>query len=127
MGGLFVPPASAAMPVAAENDPFLSILAEQAIEPELSGIVGYLSGLRPSNANRKLITSLIVQLGDVDFARRELAVRQLVALPVVPADELREAAEGEDGEVRFRARQGVAEGSAHNGSAAAVVGGGFRG
>src|SRR3954466_4823549 len=85
--------ARAAAPVATgDRDPYLSILAEQAIEPELPGIVSYLNGLRPSAANRKLVTSLIVQLGDADFARRELAVRQLVALPVVPADELRDAA-----------------------------------
>jgi hypothetical protein len=118
---LFAQSAGAAAPTQVESDPYLSILAEQAIEPELSGIVGYLSGLRPSGANRKLITSLIVQLGHEDFARRELAVRQLVALPVVPADELREAADGEDGEVRLRARQVLAERSAHNGSAAVAV------
>ncbi|MDB5322988.1 MAG: hypothetical protein JWN40_4619, partial [Phycisphaerales bacterium] len=118
----FLPlPATAATPTPPESDPYLSILAEQAIEPELSGIVGYLSGLRPSSANRKLIGSLIVQLGHEDFARRELAVRQLVALPVVPADELLEAADGEDGEVRLRARQVLAERSAHNGSAAVAV------
>jgi hypothetical protein len=115
------PARAAAPPVALDSDPYVSILAEQAIEPELPGIVSYLNGLRPSAANRKLVTSLIVQLGDTDFARRELAVRQLVALPVVPAEDLRDATEGEDGEVRLRARQVLAERSIRNGSSAVAV------
>jgi outer membrane protein assembly factor BamB len=115
----YLSPTAAAAP--SDTDPYSAILAEQAIQPELTGIVGYLKGLGPSPENRKLIDSLILQLGHADFAKRELAVRQLVALPVVPVDDLRDAAGSEDGEIRLRAQQVLAARSAGNASSAVAI------
>ena len=94
---LFVACVAAASPHAAATaplgcdaaDPYAAILAEHAISPDVDGIVAYLRGLTPTPENRTRIRTLIGRLDSLDFAARELAARQLIAMPVVPADDLR--------------------------------------
>jgi hypothetical protein len=123
IGSLALPPTPAAAGNApSDNDPYIAILAEQDIEPELPGIVAYLQNLRPSDTNRRLIASLIAQLGHDDYEKRELAARQLIALPVVPAADLRDAADdGVEGEVSLRAKQVLAARAAGNASTSVAV------
>jgi hypothetical protein len=107
---------------AVATDPYVSVLTEQAITPDVNGIVTYLRGLTPTPQNRKLVRSLIVQLGSMDFARRELAARQLIAMPVVPPEELTAAAaDGDDAETRLRAQQVMAARAAGNASSSVAV------
>ncbi|HEY7116844.1 MAG TPA: HEAT repeat domain-containing protein [Tepidisphaeraceae bacterium] len=119
--GLATVAAQAAPPEAA--DPYAAILADQAIDPDLHGVVAYLKALPPSDDNRGLIASLILQLGSQDFARRELAARQLIAMPVVPVEDLRAATADDDGdaEVRLRAQQVLAARAAGNASSSVAV------
>ena len=103
-------------------DPYAAILAEHAIAPDVDGIVGYLRGLTPTPENRTLVHTLIARLDSLDFAARELAARQLIAMPVVPADDLRLAAEeGDDSETRIRAAQVIAARASGNPSASVAV------
>lgn len=117
------PHADATAPVHSDAaDPYAAILAEHAISPDLDGIVAYLRGLTPTPENRKLVRTLIGRLDSLDFAARELAARQLIAMPLVPADDLRLAAEeGDDGETRLRAAQVIAARASGNPSASVAV------
>jgi len=116
------PRALATAPPCDAADPYAAILAEQAIAPDLDGIVAYLRGLTPTPANRKLVRTLIGRLDNLDFAARELAARQLIAMPVVPPDDLRAAAEdGVDSETRVRAAQVIAARAAGNPSSTVAV------
>jgi hypothetical protein len=122
LAALAAQPAVAAPPPPPDGDPYAGGLAQQEIVPDLEGIVGYLKTLRPSPENRKVIASLIRQLGDDSFARRELAMRQLIALPVVPVEDLRRAADsGGGGELCLRARHVIVARSAGNASSAVAV------
>jgi hypothetical protein len=104
-----------------ENDPYVAVLARESVEPELPGMVGYLRGLKPSEADRARISSLVMQLGSRDFVRREGAMRELIALPVVPVEELRAAVDGADQEARLRAMQVMSARSVGNNTSAAAV------
>jgi hypothetical protein len=122
VGACLTAGASAAHAPQDAGDPYAAILAEQAIEPSAAGIIAYLQGLTPTDQNRRLVRSLVLQLGSTRFARRELAARQLVAMPVVPVDVLRAAAEeGGDAETQLRARQVIAARAAGNASSSVAV------
>jgi len=114
---------AAAPPDGGASDPYTAILAEQAIAPDLPAIVKYLGSLPPSDDNRRHIAQLVAQLGHDDFGRRELATRQLVALPVVPVELLRAAADNVDEptELRLRARSVIAQRAAGNASSTVAV------
>ncbi len=103
------------------RDPYAALLAEQSIKADAPGLIAYLRGVRPSADNQKLIASLIVQLGADDFQRRELAQRQLIALPRVPGEILREAAEGDDAELKARAQWVLAARAGGNTSSSVAV------
>jgi hypothetical protein len=115
--------AAATTPAASDAaDPYAAILAEHGITPDAAGIVGYLKGLTPAPENRKRVRTLIARLGDMDFAARELAARQLTAMPVVTADDLRAAAEdGDDAETRLRAAEVIAARASGNPSSSVAV------
>jgi hypothetical protein len=114
-------PERQASPPAVEADPYAAILAQQAIDPSRDAIVAYLQSLRPSEENRQFIAARIAELGSDHFERRELATRQLIALPVLPADDLRLAIEADGGEIGLRAQQVLAARSAGNPSASVAV------
>jgi len=77
---------------------------------------------RPDRAGMRKIALLIARLGADDFDVRERATRELIALPVVPLDDLRLAAVGGDGEVQLRAARVIgARSSGNAGSSAAVA------
>lgn len=59
--------------------------------------------VRPQ-ARKSQIAELVAQLGDSSFAVRQRATRELVELGIVARDALVEAANGDDAEVRARAR-----------------------
>lgn len=94
--------------VAAEVDPYLAIYLEtlknNGVTPTPAGAVDYLRELRPSGKRQAQIAQLIRQLGHVEFVQREAASNQLVRMPIVPTELLLAAAQGDDVEVRWRAR-----------------------
>lgn len=94
--------------VAAETDPYLAIYLEtlknNGVTPTPAGAVDYLRELRPSGKRQAQIAQLIRQLGHEEFALREAASNQLLRMPIVPTELLTGAAQGNDAEVRWRAR-----------------------
>jgi hypothetical protein len=67
----------------------------------LGELVGEFAG---KDEETKKIEALVKQLGDDDFARRDAAVKELDKLGDKALAQLREAAAGEDAEVRWRAQ-----------------------
>ena len=81
------------------------ILAEKNIQPNAVGVNEYLSGLHPDEKQALLAKQLIQQLGTTDsFAKREEAMTRLLAMPMLPVEELLAAVNGNDPEVRWRAK-----------------------
>ena len=93
-------------PSEAPYNPYAKLLADANIEPQLADLTSYLHALVPSEQERAArdakVVALIAQLGNPNFALREAAMRDLVALPDLPQDKLRNAAESDDPEVRWR-------------------------
>jgi hypothetical protein len=114
-------PSSRAQVLPPDTDGYASILAQQAIEPELPAITNYLKTLTPSDANHKVINSLILQLGSDDFVRRELATRQLISLPVISDRDLLAAIDNPDAEIRLRAGQILTARAAGNASSSVAI------
>src|SRR5258706_11677710 len=118
---LSVAPLSQAQAVPGESDAYAAILAQQAIEPRLESITGYLKSLTPTAENRQRLGTLFVQLGGDDFALRELAMRQLIAMPIIPATELAAATDSEESEIHLRAGQIIAARANGNASSSVAV------
>lgn len=93
---------------AAEPDPYLAIYLEtlknNGVAPTPAGAVEYLRELRPSGKRQAQIAQLIRQLGHENYAQREAASGQLLRMPIIPTELLMGAAQGNDAEVRWRAR-----------------------
>lgn len=118
LGSLIAP---VALGQAQPSDPYIAVLAEQAILPQSDSIVAYLRTLPPSDENRRQIRLCIAQLSAADYAKRELAARQLVAMPIVPIEELRDASQSDDAEIRYRAQNIMAARSMGNASSSVAV------
>jgi len=114
-------PRSQAQGVPPETDAYAAILRQQAIEPRLESITGYLKGLSPTAENKKHLTALFMQLGGDDFARRELAMRQLIAMPVIGANDLATAIDSDESEIHLRAQQVAAARTNGNASSSVAV------
>src|SRR5262245_61390835 len=80
-------------------------------------LVGSASTLRDADRDvtTERVASLIKQLGDPKFARREAAFKELVAIGEPALDALRKATASNDPEVRTRAERVIASIAAHTG------------
>jgi len=90
---------------AAAPEPHVALLAEHGIMPTAESIGEYLRWLHPDGDAQKEIATLIRQLGDDDFFRREEAMKRLMRMPVGSVELLQKAIDEGDPEVQWRARQ----------------------
>ena len=84
-------------------DPYAELLKQHGIETE-ADVRRYLADLQPNANLKKQAAALTRQLGDDDFFKREEAMHQLIRRPVGAVEFLRQAAEDDDPEIRWRAR-----------------------
>ena len=89
--------------------PYEAAVRAAGIDPTQEALGEYLKSLIPNDDNREYYQKLVDQLGDADFATREAAEATLASLPNPPLDLLREAAESDDPETRYRARHVLAK------------------
>jgi hypothetical protein len=68
------------------------------------GAAGWLREWHADTARREAVARWIRRLGDEDFADREAAAKALAQLPLAPLDALAAAADGDDPEIRWRAK-----------------------
>lgn len=87
------------------KSPYAAILAEYDIKPNSAELREYLKKLHPSEQQLLETRRLIKLLGAEAFTDRELAMKQLMSMPVPPSETLREAARREAPEVRWRAKK----------------------
>ena len=85
-------------------DPYAATLKELAITPDAGGIGEFLRALHPSAAGLKRAEALIRQLGSAVWQQREAATRELLKMPSIPIEMLRQAEKDPDIEVRARAQ-----------------------
>ena len=93
----------AALGQAADDTHAVVTLKQHGIQPTAESVGQYLRGLHPGPDARAEMTALVQQLGDQDFLKREAATKQLLRMPVIAHDLLKQAVEGEDLEIRWRA------------------------
>ncbi len=93
----------------AQSDPYAQALREAGISPTKESLREHLLSLVPSAENRQRAETLVKQLGQLDFQTREAAQATLTNMSNPPLGELRQAAESDDPEMRFRAKQILAE------------------
>ena len=84
------------------KNPYAELLKQHGIETG-DDIRRYLAELHPGPDAREQVTALIQRLGDESFSEREQAMQELLRRPVVAADLLQQAAEGDDPEIGWRA------------------------
>jgi HEAT repeat protein len=89
----------------AANSSYELLLQKEKIAVTAEGIREYLRSLKPQDVSALRIAELISQLGDESFQKREAASKALGELSNLPVEKLKKAAEGEDAEIRFRAKQ----------------------
>lgn len=80
-------------------------LQESGVPPTIQGVTEYLNDLHPTPKTKQRLETLIADLGNDDFYRRESAMAELLRLPVRSPDLFNQAIESGDAEVRWRARQ----------------------
>ncbi len=86
--------------------PYEQILRNKNIEPTSKALGQYLQDLHPSDDQLNRAKKLIEQLGDAEsFQARESAMAQLLIMPTLPTEALLAASEGEDPEIRWRAKR----------------------
>ena len=84
---------------------YIKILEDKNIEATPAGLVRYLHDLHPTDEQRQKAAELIRLLGTPDsFKMREDATAALLIMPALPREQLIEASEGDDPEVRWRAK-----------------------
>lgn len=88
----------------AQEDPYRVQLAKYDLQPTANSLGEYLRSLNPSAEQRQVISKLIAQLGDEDFAQREAAMKTLQR-QTTAAELLATAMAGEDPEIRWRAQR----------------------
>lgn len=89
---------------AQDSDVHAQQMAKYEIEPELNSIAAYLDSLTPTAEHQQEIASLVSQLGDESYERREMATRQLLKQPNDLQAALAPAIVGRDAEIRWRAK-----------------------
>jgi hypothetical protein len=88
-----------------EIDHYVNVLTENGISENSASIGKYLHSIRPNSKTIQRLKALIAQLGDADFFRREQAMGELVRMPMLAPELLKQAAAGNDPEIRWRAKQ----------------------
>ena len=87
----------------ADSPVHVSLLAQHGIEPDVESIRVYLRSLHPGSDAWKTAAVLIERLGDDDFYQRERAMSELIRMPVIAPEQLRQVEKDDDPEVRWRA------------------------
>lgn len=87
------------------GDKAIEVLEENGLKAEPASLRNYLEALHPDSDSTRHFKALIKQLGDDDFFKREAALQELIRLPIHAPSLLKEAAEGDDPEVSWRAKQ----------------------
>ena len=88
-----------------------STLKGSGIDPTADGIAKYLEDLHPSEETRGRLETLIAELGNDDFYRREAAMKELLRLPASSPELFQKAIEAGDPEIRWRAREVLKQGN----------------
>jgi HEAT repeat protein len=89
---------------AADPSPALARLAQYNLSPTTQSLAGYLASLQPTPERQKVLLSLVAQLGDDDYARREEATRELMRQIGGASPSLAAAVAGDNPEIRWRAK-----------------------
>ena len=87
------------------GDRAIDILEENGLSADPESLREYLDSLHPDSDSTRKFKKLIEQLGDDDFFQREAALRELIRSPIHSPAMLQKAAEGDDPEVAWRAKQ----------------------
>jgi len=82
----------------------IKVLGDNGIEANAESIGAYLNSLQPTPEAVQRYASLVQQLGDDEFFRREAAMQQLLRSPVSSVELLQKAAQGDDPEIAYRAK-----------------------
>ena len=85
-------------------DPYVALLKDKGIEPNRVGLEKFLDQLHPSDAALERAAELIRQLGSAVWRQRETATRELLKMPSIPIEMLRQAEKDPDVEIRARAQ-----------------------
>lgn len=102
---ILVIPGMAADDALQESSPHLERLASYGLEPTTASIAGYLAALEPTPERQRAIEALVQQLDHPEFQTREEASRRLLAQVGGTSAALQKAIEGENTEIRWRAKQ----------------------
>lgn len=89
----------------AKSDPYVDLLRKHEIEPTTESLSAYFRSLGPDAESSQRAASLIRQLGDANFFRRESAMAELIRRPTIHPGLLDAAMAGNDPEIRWRAKQ----------------------
>lgn len=88
------------------NSHFEQMLLEKNIQPTTDGLKAYFTSLHLDDAaQRRLVSKLVDQLGDVQYSVREAATSKLLSMRALPRARLIAASKGTDPEVRWRANR----------------------
>lgn len=79
-----------------------AFLDDFGVPSDTASLLGYVQAMGSAQSSQTIASRLLDKLGHEDFAVRERATRQLIALPHVPANLLDAAARSSDPEVRLR-------------------------
>ena len=85
-------------------DSALTVLRNAGVSPDTQGALQFLRELHLGPEERNLVSQLIRQLGDDEYARREEASLRLRRFSQLPADLMNAAMSGRDAEIRWRAK-----------------------
>ncbi len=86
-----------------ELDIYVEALKDIKLTPDKDTLAKYLKHLHPTPEQAKRVKELIAAMGSDDWRVREDATKELMALPILPVQTLRELSKHEDLEVRNRA------------------------
>ena len=99
--------AEANPPPARDLNPHAEVLREAGVSSDRAGIERYLRSLTPDARQQQRIDRLTADLGHADFSVREQAMAALTSMPQPPLEALSKAAESDNYEVSWRAKQVV--------------------
>lgn len=94
-----------ASPALLAADKAIEILTENGLTPDAESLGKYLDSLHPDSETTQQVKKLIAQLGHDDFFMREAALQELIRTPLHSPAMLQKAAEGDDPEIAWRAKQ----------------------
>ena len=96
LAGLFALFAPASFAANAQQS--VELLQEHSIQSTPEGLAEYFDSLELNENSRSRISSLLKQLGDEDFFKREAAMYDLVKMPILAPDLIQAAVDGSDPE-----------------------------